>query len=71
MPTTASIIDTYQGRINFAYVDFDKEEDIVSKCNVYRPPHLAVFSGGTKVSEIAGVPNEQEDVTGMLDKALA
>lgn len=59
------------GRINFVAVEFDKEKEIVSKYKVSGTPHLMFFSGGVKVSEIAGPVESKEQVTGMLDKALA
>src|SRR5712691_10983969 len=54
-PEFAAISKEYQGRVTFAKLDVDTNEDVISQWNVDGIPTLIFFKNGQEINRIKGI----------------
>lgn len=59
-PILESLQSKYEGKINFAKLDIDKEEDIAREYDIYSVPTLLLFKKGEKVGMSIGYKSADE-----------
>jgi len=68
-PVVDELADEYSGRVNFARVNVDQNQQVAAKYNIMSIPTLIVFKNGEPVSHIVGFRPKEELKQG-LDAVL-
>ena len=68
-PVVDELADEYSGRVNFARVNVDQNQQVAAKYNIMSIPTLIVFKNGEPVSHIVGFRPREELKQG-LDAVL-
>ncbi len=68
-PVVEELVGEYEGKVNFAKVNVDNNNELASKYNVFSIPTLAIFNKGQVVAQQVGAASK-ESYKNMINQAL-
>ncbi len=68
-PVVEELVGEYEGKVNFAKVNVDNNNEIASKYNVFSIPTLAIFNKGQVIAQQVGAASK-ESYKNMINQAL-
>ena len=69
-PAVEELSKEYEGKVDFAKVNVDDNNELASKYNVFSIPTLAIFQGGEVVAQSAGALSK-EKIKSYIDSHIA
>jgi len=68
-PVVEELVGEYEGKVNFAKVNVDNNNELASKYNVFSIPTLAIFNKGQVIAQQVGAASK-ESYKNMINQAL-